>query len=390
MALSKVTESLLDKIIQKQASQTSRDMRSWRDAKKEATKPEFPRRTRLVDLVDDMLYDLHLSSQMELRRDRSLNKPFVITNQAGKIDLDTTQRLNGSIAFGELLTVLLETPFWGHSLVEISPAEGDLFTVSLIPRRHVVPALGLLLPDVSDTKGIDYRADPRYGTSIIEVGNPHDLGILYDCCPNTIFKRYALSAWSEFTETFGIPPRTLKIDTDDQEALARAEEMMTRMGRANWAIIDSNEEMSFATGVSGNGDIFDRLISACKADISVKICGCVIGQDTQNGNYSKEESSLKLLDAKCSTDRSIVTKIINSTVLPALSALGYINKDLHFAYPEEEDKTALWQRTRDILPYYEVDEAWIVDKFGISVTGKRSALTESAPQLSARQDPFFG
>lgn len=388
MALHKVTERLLEKIIEKQASQTSRDMRSWRDAKKEATKPDFPRRTRVVDIVDDMLYDLHLSSQVELRRDRSLNKPFTLITQAGKIDNKTTQLLSSSVAFGELLTIILETPYWGHSLIEITPSDTDLFAVNLIPRRHIIPPLGLLLPDVADTNGIAYRSDSRYGASIIEVGSLRDLGILFDCCPNTIFKRYALSAWSEFAEIFGIPPRTLKIDTDDQEALARAEEMMTRLGRANWAIIDSNEEMTFATGVAGNGDIFDRLIQACKADISVKICGCVIGQDTKNGNYSKEESSLKLLDAKCATDRTMVEKTMNSTILPGLEKLGYIPKGLRFEYPEEEDKNTLWQRTKDILPYYDIDEQWIVSTFGISVTGKRTSLSET-DQLSSK-DPFFG
>lgn len=388
MALHKATETLLEKIIQKQASQTSRDMRSWRDAKREATKPDFPRRTRLVDIIDDMLHDLYLASKMELRRDRSLNKPFAILDAKGVTNEEVTKLLSDSIAFNELLTILFETPYWGHSLLELTPSSTDLFTVSLLPRRHVVPGLGLLLPDVADTKGIDYRADSRYGTSILEVGAPSDLGILFDCCPNTIFKRYALSAWSEFAETFGIPPRTLKIDTDDQEALARAEEMMTRMGRANWAIIDSNEEMSFATGVAGNGDIFERLIWACKQDISTKILGCIIGEDTANGNYSKEESSLKLLDAKCAKDRGLVEKAMNSTILPALATLGHIPSGLRFEYPEEEDKSALWQRTKDILPYYEVDEKWIEDKFGVAVTGKRATLGE-ANQLTA-SDPFFG
>lgn len=275
-------------------------------------------------------------------------------------------------------------------MIEITPSEGDIFAVNLIPRRHVIPLLGLLLPDIADTKGFDYRSDSRYGASILEIGNPRDLGILFDCCPNTIFKRYALSAWSEFAEIFGIPPRTLKIDTDDHEALARAEEMMSRLGRANWSIIDSNEEMTFATGVAGNGEIFERLIQACKADISVKICGCVIGQDTKNGNYSKEESSLKLLDAKCATDRTMVKKIMNSTILPALATLGYIPDGLRFEYPEEEDKNALWQRTKEILPYYDVDEKWVASTFGIAVTGKRSPFMDSAPQLSTREDPFFG
>ena len=170
MALHKATESLLEKIIQKQASQTSRDMRSWRDAKKEATKPDFPRRTRLVDIIDDMLHDLYLASKVELRRDRSLNKPFAILDAKGVTNEEVTKLLSDSIAFNELLTILFETPYWGHSLLELTPSSTDLFTVALLPRRHVVPGLGQILPDVADTKGIDYRADSRYGTSILEIG----------------------------------------------------------------------------------------------------------------------------------------------------------------------------------------------------------------------------
>lgn len=387
MALHKATESLLDKIIQKQASLTTRDMRHWREAKREATKPDFPRRTRVVDIVDDMLYDLHLSSKVEMRRERAINKPFVLLNAQGDTDEETTQLLKDSTAWSDLLTILFDTPFWGHSLIEITPSASDLFCVSLLPRRHVVPGLGLLLPDVGDTKGIEYRIDKRYGSSILELGNPQDLGILFDCVPNTIYKRYALAAWSEFAETFGTPPRTIKIDTDDQEALARTEEMMTRIGRANWAIIDLNEEMSFATGVAGNSDIFARLIRAAKEETSIKICGCVIGEDTENGNYSKEESSIKLLDAKCSSDRLFASKAINSTILPALATLGYIPQGLRFVYPEEEDKNTLWTRTKEILPYYDVDEAWIEEKFGIAVVGKRD---NSAPAQLSAQDPFFG
>ena len=65
------TTSLIRRIVEKQASQTARDMRHWRQAKQEATKPDMPKRVRLVDLINDLLYDTHLSSQMELRIDTS-------------------------------------------------------------------------------------------------------------------------------------------------------------------------------------------------------------------------------------------------------------------------------------------------------------------------------
>lgn len=397
-----MNSSLIQRITEKQASQTARDMQHWRRAKQVATRIDLPKRDLLDDLVNDLLYDTLLSSQMELRRDRSLAKPYSILKADGSTDEETTALLSQSGAFSMLMQIALETPFFGHSLVEILPAPEGLFTANLLPRRHIVPKLGWILFDLSDSKGYDYRSDPGYGKTLIEMGDPNDLGILFDCAPATIYKRYAMASWSEFCEIYGIPPRVLKINTDDSEAMQRAADMMQRMGSANWTIVDKDEDLSFAAGVSDNGDIFQKLIYAAKEDVSLKICGATLGQDTQYGNRSKEESSLELLEAKCRTDRRMLERIMTSTVLPALARQGFIPEGLRFAYPQEEDKEALWTRTVSLLPYYNVDEEWIRNTFGVEITDAKSQLPFGG-QLAMRQqtphsslltphseDPFFG
>ena len=393
---------LIQRITEKQASQTARDMQHWRRAKQVATRIDLPKRDLLDDLVNDLLYDTHLSSQMELRRDRSLAKPYTILKADGSTDEETTALLSQSGAFSMLMQIALETPFFGHSLVEILPTPEGLFTANLLPRRHVVPKLGWILFDLSDSKGYDYRSDPGYGKTLIEMGDPNDLGILFDCAPATIYKRYAMASWSEFCEIYGIPPRVLKINTDDSEAMERAADMMQRMGSANWAIVDKDEDLSFAAGVSDNGNIFQKLIYAAKEDVSLKICGATLGQDTQYGNRSKEESSLDLLEAKCSADRRMLERVMTSSVLPALARQGFIPEGLRFAYLQEEDKEALWTRTVSLLPYYDVDEEWIRNTFGVEITEAKSQLPFGGqlamrPQTANRQeltanaeDPFFG
>ena len=397
-----MNSSLIQRITEKQASQTARDMQHWRRAKQVATRVDLPKRDLLDDLVNDLLYDTHLSSQMELRRDRSLAKPYTILKADGSTDEETTALLSQSGAFSMLMQIALETPFFGHSLVEILPDPEGLFTANLLPRRHVVPKLGWVLFDLSDSKGYDYRSDPGYGKTLIEMGDPNDLGILFDCAPATIYKRYAMASWSEFCEIYGIPPRVLKINTDDSEAMQRAADMMQRMGSANWAIVDKDEDLSFAAGVSDNGNIFKQLIYAAKEDVSLKICGATLGQDTQYGNRSKEESSLELLEAKCSADRRMLERVMTSTVLPALARQGFIPEGLRFAYPQEEDKEALWTRTVSLLRYYNVDEEWIRNTFGVEITDAKSQLPFGGqlamrPQAPNRQeltanaeDPFFG
>ena len=388
------TTSLIRRIVEKQASQTARDMRHWRQAKQEATKPDMPKRVRLVDLINDLLYDTHLSSQMELRIDTSLAKSYTLLREDESPDEETTALMRRCNAFGDLIRIALETPFWGHSLVEILPSPDCLFTADLLPRRHVVPGRGLLLPDITNDKGIPYRDDAGYGKSIIEMGDVRDLGILFDCAPATIYKRYAMASWSEFCEIYGIPPRVLKINTDDSEAMERGAAMMRQMGSANWAIVDKDEDLTFGTGLSDNGSVFLQLIAAAKEDVSLKICGASLGQDTLHGNRSKEESSLELLEAKCLADRRTVERRMNAIILPALAAQGFIPAGLHFAFGGEEDKEGLWNRTISLLPYYNVDEEWLRNTFGVEVTDAKSAFPTQglSARLSHKQqeddDPF--
>lgn len=380
----KATGTLVNQIIQKQASQTAKDMADWRRAKNEATKPDFPKRQRLVDLITDLLHDTHLSAQMDLRIERSLERDFVIRKADGDPDEETTKLLRESNAWGDLIELLLSTPFWGHSLIELLPdGEQDLFSVALLPRRHVVPGLGILLREVSDIDGIRYRELSEYGTSVVEVGNPDDLGILFDCAPDTIYRRHAKSAWSVFCELYGVPPRILKMDTMDTEAFSRSVQMMQRMGSANWTIIDSSEEMQFAQGVSDNGNIFQNLITATEQSISIKICGAIIGQDTLHGNRSKEETSMRLLDSKCASDRRMVERQVNGVILPALIRMGLLSDGLSFSYLQEDNTQELFERTTRLLSHYEVDEDWLKNTFGIEIIGRRESAM-LAPQLNAQ------
>ena len=397
---------LIDRITRRQAYDTARDMADWRRAKREAKRIERPRRIRLVELLEELLHDTHLSSQVDLRIERSLERPYTIQDSSGVCDEERTRMLSALPAWGDLLKTLLMTPMWGHSVMEITPTGDDqLFTYTLIPRQHVVPQEGIILTDLSDDDGIHYRELREYGTSIIEVGAREDLGILFDCAPDTIYRMHAKASWSEFCEIYGIPPRILKMDTLDTEAFNRAVQMMQQMGAANWAIVDQTEELTFGTGVSDNGSIFQNLITAAEQSVSLKICGAVVGQDTLHGNRSKEESAQELLDSKCAADRRLLERYCNTIVLPALYKMGVLPDGLRLVYEGEDDTETLFQRTTQLLPHYEVDPEWIRERFGVEVTGRRETplapmlqasangqqLTANCQELTANaEDPFFG
>lgn len=378
-------EGYISKITPKAVSRVRNDISSWKSALRSADNVETPRRARLYNLYGDILLDAHLTSQIELRLQHILSIPFTLTRE-GKEAPEETRKLTQAPFLRNLNRHILLTTFWGHTLLELTTTPTGELTVTLLPRNNVIPEKGILLLKEDDNTGIPYRDLREYGTWILEFGASLDYGLLNKAVPHVLFKRFAQSCWSELCEIYGIPPRYIKTDTQDPEMLNRAEQMLRDMGSAAYFIIDREEEFQFAKGADTNGDVYKNFITLCKDELSLLVNGTIIGQDTINGNRSKEESSIKLLDKIIQADRTILEGAWNSTVLPALMRIGYLPQGLSFHLQQEEDIEKLWSMTREALPYMEVDPQWINEKFGIKTTGKRETLPGN---LRADTSGFF-
>lgn len=364
-------EGLVRKIVPKAISRIRKDMDSWRRALRQADSIERPRRKELMDLYADVMLDALLTSQIEQRIGRTLSAEFSLKDTAGKVDEASTRILSEAVWFPLLLRYMLESVFYGHSLVEFSASEVSGLEVTLIPRQNVVPEKGLFLFDSTADDGVYYRDMREYGTYVLEFGSPRNYGLLNKAVPHALFKKFAHSCWSELCEIYGIPPRYVKTNTQDPEMLDRAEQMLRDMGSAAYFIIDTTEEFQFANGVSTNGDVYNNLISLCNSEMSLLVSGAQIGQDTKNGNRSKEEVSVKQLVKYVNADKRLMEDYMNSIVLPALTRLGFIYDGRRFSFNSEEDTGQLWERTAQAMQYYDIDPDWIREKFGIEVTGKR-------------------
>ena len=373
-------EGLVRKLVPKSISRVRKDLESWRKALKAADSTDRPRRRELMDLYADVMLDALLTSQIEQRIGRTIQCDFSLKDANGNINEEATSALSEAVWFPLLERYMLESIYYGHSLVELSYDAVKGLDVTLVPRQNVIPELGLFLYDVTGDDGDLYRNMREYGTYILEFGSARNYGLLNKAVPHALFKKFADSCWSELCEIYGIPPRYIKTNTQDPEMLDRAESMLRDMGSAAYFIIDTTEEFQFASGVSTNGDVYKNLIALCNSEMSLLISGAQIGQDTANGNRSKEEVSVDQLVKLVNGDKRNVKTWMNSCVLPALVRLGVMPDGLLFSFNSEEDTGELWNRTAQAMQYYEVDPQWIKDKFGIEVTGKRGA----------DQNGFFG
>ena len=364
-------------IVPKAMARTRADVLTWKSALAMAENIDNPKLYPYYNLVKDMLLDAHTTSQIKNRKLKTLSANFSIKKANGETHPELTSQLQKSVWFGDIIGHILDSEYFGYTLIEFNRGDVNSVEVALIPRQNVIPQKGIVLKDYTDDRGLDYMNASEYGTWLLDFGKSGDLGLINQAIPHILFSRFAQSCWSELCEIYGIPPRVMKTNTRDRQAIARAEKMMTDMGAAAWFIIDETEQFEWATnGVPATGEVYDGLINRCENSISLLISGAIIGQDTKYGSRGKEMSSQDILQDLVDADQTMVEQYMNDKVLPALYAIGVLPEEgLSLVYDQVEDLGELWTRTKEILPYKEVPDDWIKEKFGIEVIGNKAPTT---------------
>lgn len=383
---------LSTELVEQYVFKTRQDISKWRIAENAIKAVEFPMSYLLYNLYDDIMNDTTVTSQIENRTLEAISANFNLRPKGGDIDVELTEELQNAEFINEIIRQIVYTRFFGHSVIELdwdnTTGENNLKT-TLIPRQNIIAKKGWFHKNYQDAEKINYRELQEYGTWILEFGKNDDLGLLNKIVPHVLFKKFAQSCWSELCEIYGIPPRVMKTDTQDPQALARGKKMMQQMGTAAWFIIDSTEEFQWAQGVQTNGDVYNNLIRLCTNEISIALNGAVLGQDTQNGSYGKERAGQDTLKKLVMADMAMVEMYMNTRVMPALARIGVVPEGYVFQYEIAEDTEELWKMTVQALNHFTVDPEWVKDKFGIKITGERESAMPVQQQNLSADDGFF-
>lgn len=393
VALSKKDKKTILRVIHRQDAIVRRDIASWRNARMEATRANKPKQHNLQVLYNEVMLDAKMTSQIGLRISKSQAADWSL-KKGDKNDEETMNLLKDNGLFDKLVKFIVESQFYCQSLVQFTFDKEDNPDIELVPRANVSPATGIFYPDATANTGESYRDRPDFGTWILEFcPDKLDLGLLNKATPYVLMKKFALSCWSELCEIYGIPPRVLKTDTKDQQMLDRAESMMKEIGSAAYFIIDTEEEFEFAQSSSTNGDVYKNFIATCDEQISLLNLGAVLGQDTEHGNRSKEESSTDLMEIVVEADKRKIAYYINKVAIPAMEALGIIPTGLRFEFAKATDTEKLWNMVYQASAYYEFDVEWLKRTFGMEITGPRmnpNGSDDGTGALKAGSFNFFG
>lgn len=350
--------------------QIRQDIKSWGNASNLALSIE-PKTYPFQLLLSQVANDALLTSQMQNRKQQLFTSVFNLKKPGGDIDEEQTKMLKKSAIYRQITNDILDAELFWYSVGEISLDANKQPVWNLIPRTNIIPQTGTFYANyIEELNPVKYRELPEFGKWILEFKG-QQLGLLNKVVPHVLMKKFAQSCWSELCEIYGIPPRVMKTNTRDTNMLNRAKTMMKQMGAAAWFIIDNNENFEWAQPVVTKGEVYDGLIHLCNNEMSMAISGAIIGQDTKNGNRSKDESAQELLWQLVLADMELVEQQWNQVVMPALQSIGFLKGDLTFEFEPAEDIDKLWKYTQGLLQFYNVSPDFIKDKFGVDVVSEK-------------------
>ena len=376
---------------------TKKDIATWRKAWQMALNIERPMRAPLYDIYTDSLVDGHLSGIIGQRKGKTLGRRFKLTDKDGNEDFDATRLLQRQW-FHDFLDHALDSIYWGHSLIEFGDVTQDdmgmcFSGVQLIPRKHVIPEYGVILRDQADEikKGIPYR-EGIYAPCLIEVGNPHNLGLLLKTAPKYLSKKNMEAFWDMFGETFGLPIRIAKTTSTNQKDLDKLGQTVNDMGALMWAVLQDGTDIEIKETNRGDAfQVYDRRIDRCNSEMSKAVVHQTM--TVENGSsLSQSETHLEMFEQVCLADATAIEYLINDKLLPLMLRFGFPVKGRTFAwdYTQEMTPADMREQERVLLQYYEIDPQYFVDKYNIPIMkAKESAVAEKDKMSKGESfDPF--
>lgn len=352
---------------------TRKDIKDWRDAWQMAINVDNPNRLRLYDIYNDVNADAHLSGCVKQREGFVMARSFKIVDAKGN-DNEEAMHYFDQAWFKQLARLVLESNYWGHSLIELGDVitDGDGCTcysgVKLIPRKHVIPEYGRVIPQLGmDWRtGIDYH-QPPFSDWLIEAGQSDDLGLYLKAALHTIPKKNMLAFWDTFGEIFGMPMRIAKTTSRDPKERADMEDMLRNAGNNQYMLSSMDTEIQFVESSKGDAfNVYDKRVDRCNSELSKLIIGQTMTIE-DGSSLSQSETHLEVFQNLVESDCDMLRDVINNQLIPRMIKHGFPLKGLRFDWDYSIDYSPEQQVAYEqmVLQNYKVDPQYFEEKYGM-------------------------
>ena len=133
-------------------------------------------------------------------------------------------------------------------------------------------------------------------------------------------------------------------------------------------------------------NVYDKRIDRANSELSKGILNQTMTIDN-GSSLSQSEVHLEVFENVVEKDADLVKDIVNDQLLPRMVKHGFPVKGLHFKWDDSVDYTPEQQLEYEkmILDRFEVDPKYLIDKYGVPITGKK-AVPDTSVGLAR---PFF-
>jgi SPP1 gp7 family putative phage head morphogenesis protein len=364
-----------------------KDINSWRTALTLMKAPENPRFDKYYDLVEDLLTDGHLQSQIQMRKMSTLNSSFHVVNRKTEVPNQELSFILQQQWFYQLLDQLTDKIIYGTTLIEFLEFDKENIKHQLIPRRNVVSIENKIIPDLQKPGFINYD-DEFFKPWLLQIGKAGDIGIINNIIPNLIWARNVAQSWAEFCERFGLPLITAVTNTTDSSVLNDVHETLVALGEASAGTFPSGTEIKFHEANRTDAyATYQNFIKMNQDVISKQLVGSTMLSD-QGTSRSQTEVHERSLDEKISkADKRDISFFVNDQLFPLLTLQGYsISEDDVFKFIPAKEKVnleQLWKITIGLLDKgYEIPQTWLSSSFNIPIDGKKKRPMTSPVNIS--------
>lgn len=356
------------------------DLSRFRPGFNNARSALYPRREILYGnhraaLLDDQVISLYNYSISKVA-----NMPWQIEGLDGRKNDALTQMLQKPW-FRKEAKFILQSPFWGHSLIQLGDIiEGEVSDCWLIPRDNVRPEDGLIIAQMGDQAGINYR-DPQYYDWITEAGDTHDLGLLLYVYASACIKQYTITSWNKRAHRFGMPNIFGHTDVNDDVLKANMAAALASLGEAGIGVIGLEDKIAYLESNSGQSG-HQVYMELCKY-MDGAIGKIMVGASSTNSEKSyvgTAQTQERMSDDILADRAQMLMEVRNSQTLPNLIAMGFTEfEGMRFKILDQvsaEEQLLQSQVVKNLSDAgFDLDEGEIKDKFGYTVTKKEVVET---------------
>lgn len=299
-------------------------VRKFRNAIIAAENESAPSFIELYRTYIDVQDDPEVSKCRSIVLDYIQDCDIKVDEWKSKSSKDKTDKLLSSSFMTDLIRYVVDSMYWGHSLVHIGDiVDGIPSSVSLIPRWLVNPKLQRVYTNTtysSDYITFDDVKLTKYHMYICP-NKDNLLGQFSQIAIPQIQLKDSTTAYYSYIQRYATPSVVIQTDTTDESELDRMDEYASQFGSNSYAIIGANDKITMLDTRNQTGEAYMSIITMLREQIT----SCMLGSSSLGNEKSfvgSAKVSYDIAETRIAAIIEFAESVINNQLFPLLISLG--------------------------------------------------------------------